>query len=160
VLLSAEEMSEDLGPDAAVKRASPALGHHSRKAAPSRFGIDFDQRPDTPLVGRARELALIQGLYERALEESSVQLVTISGEPGVGKSRLVREFRRFVDGRPERVSWRQGRCLPYGDGITFWALGEIVKAHAGILDSDAPEEAGRKLGQAVDAAVSEPSQRS
>src|SRR5207302_6551033 len=87
-------------------------------------------------------------------------LVTISGEPGVGKSRLVWEFHRFVDDRPELVAWRQGRCLPYGDGITFWALGEIVKVHAGILESDPPEEAALKLGEAVVGAVEDPSQRS
>ena len=58
------------------------------------------------------------------------------GEPGVGKSRLIREFRRVIDDRPDLVWWRQGRCLPYGEGVTFWAIGEVVKAHAGILDSE------------------------
>ena len=60
----------------------------------------------------------------------------------MGKSRLVAELGRYVDARPELVTWRQGRCLPYGEGITFWALGEIVKAHAGILDTDPAEQAG------------------
>jgi class 3 adenylate cyclase/tetratricopeptide (TPR) repeat protein len=128
-------------------------------AARGRFGVDVEQRASTPLVGRARELALLEDLYGRALEESSVQFVTVSGEPGVGKSRLVWEFHRFVDDRPELVFWRQGRCLPYGDGITFWALGEIVKAHAGILESDPPAEAAHKLGLAIDAVVEEPSRR-
>ena len=58
------------------------------------------------------------------------------GEPGLGKSRIVAELFGYIDARPELVTWRQGRCLPYGEGITFWALGEIVKAHAGILESD------------------------
>ncbi len=128
-------------------------------AVRSRLGMDVEHRTATPLVGRSRELALLQDLYERALDGSTVQLVTISGEPGVGKSRLVWEFHRFVEDRPELVSWRQGRCLPYGDGITFWALGEIVKAHAGILDSDPPDEAAPKLGLVIDAATEEPSQR-
>ena len=75
-----------------------------------------------------------------------VQLVTVAGEPGVGKTRLLGEFRKWVDDRPELVFWRQGRCLPYGEGITFWALGEMVKAQAGILESDDPEEAAAKLG--------------
>jgi len=128
-------------------------------AARSRFGVDVDRGPATPLIGRSRELVLLEDLHERALQESSVQLVTISGEPGVGKSRLVWEFRRVVDDRPELVTWRQGRCLSYGDGITFWALGEVVKAHAGILESDPPNEAARKLAEAVEAASEEPSQR-
>ena len=77
------------------------------------------------------------------LRESTIQLVTVTGEPGVGKTRLLAEFRGWVDARPELVYWRQGRCLPYGDEITFWALGEIVKAHAGILESDAPRRPRR-----------------
>ena len=82
-----------------------------------------------------------------------MQLVTVTGEPGVGKSRLVREFRAFVDWQPERARWRQGRCLPYGEGITFWALGEIVKSQAGILESDSPHEASEKLAAAIAAIV-------
>ena len=116
--------------------------------ARSRFGVDVDAAT-TPFVGRERELHLLQDTFERMVEESEIQLVTITGEPGVGKTRLLAEFRNWIDDRPEFIFWRQGRCLPYGDGITFWALGEIVKAHAGILESDAPDEAAAKLTQAV-----------
>jgi class 3 adenylate cyclase/tetratricopeptide (TPR) repeat protein len=118
-------------------------------SATSRFGVDAEAAPPTPFVGRDRELRLLQDTFERMVGESEIQLVTITGEPGVGKTRLLAEFRAWVDDRPELVYWRQGRCLPYGDGITFWALGEIVKAHAGILESDPPEEADSKLGETV-----------
>ena len=74
-----------------------------------------------------------------------MQLVTVVGEPGLGKSRLVAELFAYIDGRPEFTTWRQGRCLPYGEGITFWALGEILKAHTGILESDPPRVAEEKL---------------
>ena len=60
------------------------------------------------------------------------------------------EFRDEIDRRPDLVRWRQGRCLPYGDGITFWALGEIVKAEAGVLETDSPPEALAKLGHVAD----------
>ena len=63
-------------------------------------------------------------------------MVLIVGEPGIGKSRLVLELARSIDERPEMVTWRQGRCLPYGEGVTFWPLSEILKAQAGILDTD------------------------
>ena len=63
----------------------------------------------------------------------------------MGKSRLVAELFAYIDGRPEFTTWRQGRCLPYGEGITFWALGEILKAHTGILESDPPRVAEEKL---------------
>jgi class 3 adenylate cyclase/tetratricopeptide (TPR) repeat protein len=110
-----------------------------------RFGVDFLRSSDTPFVGREVERTLLQGLFERAARDSSVQLVTIVGEPGVGKSRLVAELSNFIEERPELVTWRQGRCLPYGEGITFWALGELVKAHAGVYDSDAAETVAAKL---------------
>ena len=78
-----------------------------------------------------------------------VQLVTLVGEPGVGKSRLCAELFRHVDERPELISWRQGRCLPYGEGIAFWALGEIVKAECGILESDSPARPRRSSSAAA-----------
>ena len=94
--------------------------------------------------------------FDRTVREQAVQLVTIVGEPGVGKSRLLHEFRMVIDDRPDLVSWRQGRCLSYGEGITFWALGEIIKAQAGIHDSDGPSVAGEKLGRTVEKALGRP----
>jgi MoxR-like ATPase len=85
--------------------------------------------------------------------------VTVTGAPGVGKSRLVRELAARLDARPELVTWRQGRCLPYGDGITFWALTEIVKAQAGVLESDDPGQVEAKLEAAVVALVADPADR-
>ena len=78
-----------------------------------------------------------------------MQLVTIVGEPGVGKSRLVADLGEYLDGLTDLVTWRQGRCLPYGEGITFWALGELLKAHAGVYDSDAPETAAAKVAETL-----------
>jgi predicted ATPase len=103
----------------------------------------------SPFVGRDMEQTLLHGLFDRSAREQAMQLVTLVGEPGVGKSRLCAELFRYVDDRPELISWRQGRCLPYGEGITFWALGEIVKAHAGIYESDPPEVAEAKLDEVL-----------
>ncbi len=118
-------------------------------AARGRFGTDITRRYTTPLVGRELEKPLLIGTFERAAQQRSVQLVTIVGEPGVGKSRLVAELFTYLETKPELTRWRQGRCLPYGEGITFWALGEIVKAEAGILESDSVEAAAAKLEAAV-----------
>jgi class 3 adenylate cyclase len=117
--------------------------------ARSRFGMDVGQAPRTALIGRERELRLLREAFERAREEREPQLVTLMGVPGIGKSRLVYELSRIADAEPELTTWRQGRCLPYGEGVTFWALGEMVKAEAGILESDTQETAGRKLHLAV-----------
>ena len=68
----------------------------------------------------------------RARRDATVQLVTIVGVPGIGKSRLVWELQRALQDESGLVTWRSGRCLPYGDGVTFWALGEMIKAQAQI----------------------------
>ena len=71
------------------------------------------------------------------------------GVPGIGKSRLVYELLEVVDRAPELITWRQGRCLSYGEGVTFWALGEIVKGQAGVLETDGAEQVEQKLHRAV-----------
>ena len=136
----------DLDPVAVKGKAEPLPIWQPREAR-SRFGVDVDRRHSTPFVGRDAELSTLVDAFDRSVREHTVQLVTIIGEPGVGKSRLLNEFRETIDARPDIAWWRQGRCLPYGEGITFWALAEIVKAHAGILDSGTGAEA--KLQAAV-----------
>jgi class 3 adenylate cyclase len=113
------------------------------------------ERPTTPFVGREDDLLILEQSLSRSLHESAIQLVTVIGEPGIGKTRLVGEFRALVEGGDESVAWHQGRCLAYGDGITFWALGQIVKEQAGILESDTPERAETKLAAAIDRVVDE-----
>jgi class 3 adenylate cyclase/tetratricopeptide (TPR) repeat protein len=127
--------------------------------ARSRTGIEAVRRAGAPFVGRQAELALLTGLFERTVADRTVRLVTVVGEPGVGKSRFVGELAAHLDDRPQLVTWRQGRCLPYGDGITFWALGEIVKAEAGILETDPPPRVSDKLGAALDTLLPDPFER-
>jgi class 3 adenylate cyclase/tetratricopeptide (TPR) repeat protein len=97
--------------------------------------------PRAPLVGRDSELELLENTFNRSLRDRRAHLFTIYGEAGVGKSRLTREF---LDG-VERASVLMGRALPYGEGVTYWPLGEMVKAAAGISDDDPLEEAFEKL---------------
>jgi class 3 adenylate cyclase/tetratricopeptide (TPR) repeat protein len=118
-------------------------------AARSLFGVDVELRPRTRLVGRTRELDQLLGALARARVEREPQLVTIVGVPGMGKSRLVQELSAVIDRDPELIRWRQGRSLPYGQGVSFWALSEMVKAEAGILESDAAGVAEAKLREVV-----------
>ena len=122
-------------PVVAKGKTRPVVAWEALEAR-ARLGVDVVQRPTTPLVGRGEEIGLVLDAFRRCRAESAVQLVTIVGVPGIGKSRLVWELLQAVERDPEFVTWRQGRSLPYGDGVTFWALGEMVKAQAGILDSD------------------------
>ena len=117
--------------------------------ARARFGTEVLDHVAGDLVGRDRELTALRAAFDRVREESSSQLVTLVGVPGIGKSRLLYELSRLVDALPDLTTWRQGRCLAYGDGITFWALGEIVKAQAGIDEADDDATAAEKLRQAA-----------
>jgi class 3 adenylate cyclase/tetratricopeptide (TPR) repeat protein len=107
------------------------------------------------LVGRERERAVLSELLVRVREEASPQLVTLVGVPGIGKSRLVYELLQIVEGSGVLTYWRRGRSLPYGEGVPLWALSEIVKAQAGILEGDTPDEAAAKLRAAVENVVGE-----
>ncbi|HEX6763690.1 MAG TPA: adenylate/guanylate cyclase domain-containing protein [Gaiellaceae bacterium] len=121
--------------------------------AQSSFGVDVEQDARTPLVGRARERAVLGQALERVRTERAPQLVTLIGVPGIGKSRLIWELFGIVDADPDLITWRQGRCLPYGEGIAFWALGEMVKSQAGLLDTDSAPVAHQKVEAVVAAAV-------
>jgi len=135
-----------------VKGKTEPLALYRPLAARARFGSDVTRTRTAALVGRELEKPLLIGTFERAAQQRSCQLVTIVGEPGVGKSRLCAELFGYIEDRPgQLVRWRQGRCLPYGEGIAFWALGEIVKAECGILESDSPDEVEAKLERALPA---------
>jgi class 3 adenylate cyclase/tetratricopeptide (TPR) repeat protein len=116
----------------------------------ARSRVSVERTHGASLVGRRRELELFVGALDLAREERSPQLVTLVGVPGIGKSRLVFELYGRIEQEEQLTYWRHGRCLPYGDGVTFWALGEMVKAQAGILEGETEDEAARKLHEAVD----------
>jgi class 3 adenylate cyclase/tetratricopeptide (TPR) repeat protein len=102
-----------------------------------------------PLVSRRAELALLRGILDGVRSSRAPQLVTILGEPGIGKSRLVLELFRRIDEGLDLVNFRLGRSPPYPEGISFWALGEIVKGEAGMLATDDAATAESKLHAAV-----------
>jgi class 3 adenylate cyclase/tetratricopeptide (TPR) repeat protein len=118
--------------------------------ARARYGVDVAQRGGAELVGRRQELEVLLEALARVERERTPQLVTLVGVPGIGKSRLVWELARAVDEDSNRfIVWRQGRSLPYGEGVAFWALAEMVKAQAGILETDSSEVAETKLRETV-----------
>ena len=126
-------------------------------AARSRFGVDVTHHVRAELVGREQELGALRDAFLRSRSSRTPQLVTIVAVPGMGKSRLVYELSQIIDADPEIISWRQGRCLAYGDGVAFWALAEVVKAQAGILDRDTEADAADKLHAALEDAFTDAS---
>ena len=138
---------EALDPVAAKGKAEP-LPVWRAVARRASYGIDLLEAR-SPLVGRDDERDVLVGALARARARLEPQLVTVVGVPGIGKSRLVRELFRVVDEDPELIVWRQGRSLPYGEGAALWGLAEIVKAQAGILETDDAEETAAKLAATV-----------
>jgi len=123
--------------------------------ARARFGVDLAPQERTPLVGREREVAQLVDALARVREQRSSELLTLVGVPGIGKSRLLGELFQAIDHGGVLTYWRQGRSLPYGQGVSFWALAEMVKAQAGILETDGEEEAAAKLQRTVEQLIDE-----
>jgi predicted ATPase len=136
-LTRAAELAEMADPDTLL------LDEATRRAAPARDGGRFT----SPMVGRARERRRLQDAFEQAATDRSCQLFTILGPAGVGKSRLVQEFLGDVSGQ---ASVARGRCLPYGEGITYWPLLEVVKDLAGIEESEFGDDAAARVAALVE----------
>ena len=116
----------------------------------SRMGADPRQRFPAALVDREVELGVLRGLLKKVRTSSRPQFVLVTGEAGIGKSRLVFELLRYIDSRPAIVRWRQGRCPAYGDGLTFWALSEIFKEQLGVVERDEVATVEAKLAHALE----------
>ncbi len=123
--------------------------------ARARFGVDLAPETRTPLVGREREVEQLVGALERSRGQRSTELLTLVGVPGIGKSRLVGELFQAVDRGGVLTYWRQGRSLPYGEGVSYWALAEMVKAQAGILETDSEDDVEVKLARTVEQVIDE-----
>jgi class 3 adenylate cyclase/tetratricopeptide (TPR) repeat protein len=139
---------------AAKGKEEPVAVWEARQAR-ARFGVDVVQEGATPLVGRTRELDALKAALARARQQRSPELVTLVGVPGIGKSRLVTELFASIEQESDLIYWRQGRSLPYGEGVSYWALAEMVKAQTGILETDDAAEAEAKLALALEDLIDE-----
>jgi predicted ATPase/class 3 adenylate cyclase len=100
---------------------------------------------EAPFVGRDRELRQIKDLFHVAADERRAQLVSVTGIAGIGKSRLSWEFYKYIDGLADTAYWHRGRCLAYGEGVTYWALADMVRMRCLIAEDDDSQTALRKL---------------
>ena len=101
-----------------------------------RGGVGRSDALEAPFVGRDEELRQLKDLFHATTREGRARLVSVVGPGGIGKTRLAWEFLKYVDGLVDRVWWHAGRSPAYGDGITFWALGEMVRGRAGLVETD------------------------
>jgi len=145
------------GPESMLSLAGRAKPVTVWSALETRSRTGLDALADSPvaLVGREGEVDVLVAASRSCREDGSPRVVTLVGAPGIGKSRLIAELWRANEEEDDLITWRQGRTPPYGEGVTFWALGEIVKAEAGILETDTAERVDRKLSQAVGHALAD-----
>ena len=100
---------------------------------------------EAPFVGRDRELRTIKDLFHASADERKARLLSVTGIAGIGKSRLGWEFYKYFDGIAETIYWHRGRCLPYGEGVTYWALADMVRMRCRIVEDDDTETGLAKL---------------
>jgi class 3 adenylate cyclase/tetratricopeptide (TPR) repeat protein len=100
---------------------------------------------EAPFVGRDRELRLMKQLFHSSVDDDTAHLVSIIGIAGIGKSRLAWEFFKYIDGLPQITYWHRGRCLSYGEGVTYWALADMVRMRCRIAEDEQPASALEKL---------------
>jgi class 3 adenylate cyclase/tetratricopeptide (TPR) repeat protein len=117
-------------------KASPVPAWRAVRVVAERGGRGRSETLEAPFVGRDDELRLLKDLFHATVREGRARLVSVIGPAGIGKSRLAWEFEKYADGLLDTVLWHGGRSPAYGDGITFWALGEMVRARCRLLESD------------------------
>jgi class 3 adenylate cyclase/tetratricopeptide (TPR) repeat protein len=114
---------------------------------------------EAPFVGRERELRQIKDLFHACADERRAHLVSVTGIAGIGKSRLVWEFYKYFDGLAQVVYWHRGRCPSYGEGVTYWALADMVRMRCRLGEDDSDDVVTAKLGDVLEAHVTDPDER-
>jgi len=140
---------EEAGEQLLKGKASPVPSWRAVRVVAQVGGRNRSETREAPFVGRETELRLLKDLFHATGREQRARLVSIIGPAGIGKSRLAWEFLKYVDGLVERVWWHDGRSPAYGDGITFWALGEMVRVRCGLLETDDEATTRTKIAAAL-----------
>jgi class 3 adenylate cyclase len=130
-------------------KTAPIPAHRALRVVARRGGAGRADRMEAPFVGRDSELRLLKDIFHATARERRVRLVSILGQGGIGKSRLTWELRKYGDGIVEAIWWHQGRSPAYGEGITFWALGEMVRSRAGLVETDDEATTRAKIAESV-----------
>ena len=127
---------EPVGDQDLKGKSSPVPAFRAIRVVAQRGGVGRADQLEAPFLGRDGEFQLVKDLFHATKRERRPRLVSIMGQGGIGKSRLAWEFLKYIDGILETVRWHQGRSPAYGEGITFWALGEMVRSRVGLLEGD------------------------
>ena len=149
----------DAGQHELKGKTEPVHVWRALRVTAGRGGLMRSEGLEPPFVGRSRELRLVKDLFHACTDERQSHLVQVTGIAGIGKSRLGWEFFKYMDGLERLFFWHRGRCLAYGEGVTYWAVAEMVRGRAGILEGEDRLSAITKLHQAVETYVADPAER-
>jgi class 3 adenylate cyclase/tetratricopeptide (TPR) repeat protein len=134
--VSAAIVCEPAGEHVLKGKSAPVAAWRAVRVVAERGGTGRADRIEAPFVGREDELRLLKELLHGTARDGRPRLVSVMGQAGTGKSRLVWELLKYIDGLVEDIYWHDGRSPAYGDGVTFWALGEMVRVRAGLAEGD------------------------
>ena len=150
---------EDVGSLTLKGKDEPVRAWRAMRVVGQRKGLGRSERLEPPFVGRDEEIRLIKDLLHATAREQRARLVSVTGIPGIGKSRLAWEFLKYVDGLADDVYWHQGRSRTYGEGVAFGALTEMIRMRAGILDDDDAATATAKMRATLGEFIADPDER-
>jgi class 3 adenylate cyclase/predicted ATPase len=142
---------EEAGDQVLKGKAAPVPAWRALRVVSQRGGQGRSDLPEPPFVGREEELRLLKDLIATTGRDRHARLVSITGPAGIGKSRLAWELEKHIDGISETIYWHRGRSPSYGEGITFWALGEMVRRRLELAEDD--DEATTR--ERIDATIAE-----
>jgi hypothetical protein len=150
---------DDAGDQTLKGKVSPVPAFRALRVVAQRGGVGRSEGLEPPFVGRESELRLIKDFYHATARDRGPRLVSVIGQAGIGKSRLAWEFLKYIDGVTEVVYWHQGRSPAYGEGISFWALGEMVRMRIGIGEGADEASTREKLAASLDEFVTDAEER-
>ena len=150
---------EEAGEPHLKGKAAPVPAWRAMRVVAERSGRKRAETLEAPFVGRHEELRLLKDLFHATAREKRARLVSIIGSAGIGKTRLAWEFTKYLDGLVEGVWWHDGRSPAYGDGISFWALGEMVRERCGLVETDDEPTTRARVTEALATHVPDPEER-
>ncbi len=151
---------EPAGEQALKGKATPVAAWIARRVVAERGGRNRADAVEAPFVGRDVELRLLKDLFHATAAERRPRLISVTGQGGIGKSRLAWEFLKYIDGLVDDVYWHQGRSPAYGEGLALWALGEMVRERAGLTEGDDEQTTRAHLRETLETFVPDAAERS